>query len=94
MLWLFVMMVAGLLAGRCFRGKVGEAAAGRVVTVCVWLLLFLLGFGVGGDAYTMNRLGTLGVEALVLTLGGVLGSVSAACLFERLLRRRRKGGRA
>ena len=39
------------------------------------LLLFLLGIEVGGNPRIVNGLQTLGLEAIVLTIGGCAGSV-------------------
>ena len=50
----------------------------KVITVLIWLLLFLLGIDVGGNQKIINGLHTIGLEAIVITLAAVLGSVTAA----------------
>ena len=57
-----------VLRGRCLKG------VHRAVTGLIWLLLFLLGVEVGGNPRVVGSLGSLGVEAIVLALSGVLGS--------------------
>ena len=47
--------------------------------VLIWVLLFLLGIEVGGNESIIRNLSTLGIEALLLTMGAVLGSILAAC---------------
>ena len=41
----------------------------------IWVLLFLLGIEVGSNPRIISGLQTLGLEAIVLTFGGSLGSV-------------------
>jgi hypothetical protein len=42
------------------------------------VLLFILGVEVGGNEQIIKGLHTIGIEAIILTLGGTLGSVIAA----------------
>ena len=56
----------------------------RVITFLIWLLLFLLGTEVGGNREIINGLHTLGMEAIVLTVAAVLGSVTAAWALWRM----------
>lgn len=41
----------------------------------VCLLVFFLGVSVGGNETIVHALGTLGIQALILCLGGIIGSV-------------------
>ena len=50
----------------------------NVITVLIWVLLFILGVEVGGNEQIIKGLHTIGIEAIILTLGGTLGSVIAA----------------
>ena len=70
-------MVCGILIGFRFR-KRNLKFISPLITVDIWVLLFLLGLKVGGDPKIMNNLGTIGGEALWLTLGAVGGSVLCA----------------
>ena len=54
--------------------------AGRLTTGTVYTLVFLLGASVGANPTVMANLGAYGVQALVLCLGGVLGSLVVARL--------------
>ena len=57
------------------------------ITLFIWLLLLLLGIEVGSNPMIVSGLHTLGLEALMLTLGGTLGSVTMAkVLWQRLYR--------
>ncbi len=85
-------MLAGIAAGYLLRRHAvrGVPAA---VTVLIWALLFLLGWEVGSNSRLLSALPQLGGEALVLSLGGTLGSVLAAwALWRVVTRHRQKGG--
>lgn len=50
----------------------------RVITLLIWLLLFLLGIDVGGNQAIIKGLHTIGLEAAIITLAAVVGSVLAS----------------
>ena len=83
------LMLAGMLVGYVLRRK-RLAMIQPAITVLIWALLYLLGVEVGGNEAIINSLHTLGMEAAVMTLGGTLGSVTAALLLWKALARGRK----
>lgn len=83
------LMLAGMLAGYVLRRK-RLAVIQLAITVLIWALLYLLGVEVGGNKAIINSLHTLGMEAAVMTIGGTLGSVTAALLLWKALARGRK----
>lgn len=83
------LMLAGILAGYVLRRK-RLALIQPAITVLIWALLYLLGVEVGGNEAIINSLHTLGMEAAVMTIGGTLGSVTAALLLWKALARGRK----
>jgi uncharacterized membrane protein YbjE (DUF340 family) len=50
----------------------------------IYLLLFLLGVAIGTNEVIVKNLPALGFKALLISLGGVLGSVLVAWLAYRL----------
>jgi uncharacterized membrane protein YbjE (DUF340 family) len=69
-------LAAGMLAGYLIRARKNvAAAAGRAAIWSLYLLIFLLGISVGTNATVMRALGTLGIQALILSAGGIVGSV-------------------
>ena len=66
------LMLTGMLLGFLLR-KQKLSGIHKVITVLIWLLLFLLGIDVGGNQKIINGLHTIGLEALVITLAAVLG---------------------
>ena len=71
------IMLSGMLAGYLLR-RLLFGRLGRVITALIWMLLFLLGLEVGSNERIVSGLATLGLEALLITLAGTLGSVMAA----------------
>lgn len=71
------LMLTGMLLGFLLR-KHKLSGIHKIITVLIWLLLFLLGIDVGGNQEIINGLHTIGMEALIITLAAVLGSVTAA----------------
>lgn len=90
-LTIIALMLGGVGVGYLLRRR-NTRPVGRIITLLIWLLLFLLGTEVGGNPDIINGLGTLGVEALLITLFAVLGSCLAAWgLWSYICR---KGGKA
>lgn len=71
------LMLAGMLLGYLLQ-KWNLTKVQQVITCLIWLLLFILGIEVGSNEQIVRGLHTIGLEALLLTLGGTLGSVVAA----------------
>ena len=50
----------------------------RIITLLIWLLLFLLGMEVGQNEEIIRSLPTLGIEAFLIAIACVLGSCFTA----------------
>lgn len=85
------LMLTGMLLGFLLR-KQKLSGIHKVITVLIWLLLFLLGIDVGGNQKIINGLHTIGLEAIVITLAAVLGSVTATWALWYVLYKRNKEG--
>ena len=85
------LMLTGMLLGFLLR-KQKLSGIHKVITVLIWLLLFLLGIDVGGNQKIINGLHTIGLEAIVITLAAVLGSVTAPWALWYVLYKRNKEG--
>ncbi|MCZ4696207.1 LysO family transporter [Ancylomarina euxinus] len=68
-------MGIGLFIGN--RPKIIKVV-GILTSFSIFLLLFLLGIGVGTNDRIINNLHTIGLQALILTIGAVLGSLLCA----------------
>jgi uncharacterized membrane protein YbjE (DUF340 family) len=72
-LWI---IAAGMLAGRLLTSQRRTLViASRGATWSLYLLIFLLGLSVGSDGSVLGALGQLGLQAIILCLGGILGSL-------------------
>lgn len=92
------LMLTGMLLGFLLR-KRNLKKIHQIITVLIWLLLFILGVEVGSNEQIIKGLHTIGFEAVILTLGGTLGSVIAAwalwrALYKRPRSRQQEGGQA
>ena len=77
MLIIVCIMLCGIGLGYLLRGR-NTGVVSKIITVLIWALLFLLGIEVGSNPKIIGGLQTLGVEALLLTIGGSIGSILAA----------------
>lgn len=71
------IMLTGMLIGYLLRNK-KLSWIHQVITLLIWLLLFLLGIDVGGNEAIIKGLHTIGLEAAIITLAAVVGSTLAA----------------
>lgn len=62
----------------------------KIITVIIWVLLFLLGVEVGTNPEIIAGLGTIGVEALIITIAAVLGSAIMSLLLWRYIKKSKK----
>lgn len=52
----------------------------KIITLLIWVLLFILGLEVGSNPKIISGLTHIGIEALVIAVVSVLGSALAALL--------------
>ena len=71
------LMLTGILLGYLLR-KRDLKKIHQIITLLIWLLLFILGIEVGSNEQIIKGLHTIGLEAVILTLRGTFGSVNAA----------------
>ena len=86
------LMLTGMLLGYLLR-KRDLKKIHQPIPLPTCLLLFTLGLEAGSTEQINKGPHTIGLEAVILTLGGTLGSVIAAWALWRALYKR-KGGRA
>ncbi len=69
-------LLLGIVVGACcHRRAVVQASAARLMGGAVFLLVFSLGSAVGANRTVLDNLGRLGGEAVLLCLGGLVGSL-------------------
>ena len=62
------IMLTGMLLGYLLRSK-RLSWIHKIITLLIWILLFLLGIDVGGNESIIKGLHTLGLEAVIITVG-------------------------
>ena len=73
------LFVAGIVVGRLLRDKkTTRKNIDRLVSVAIFVLLFLLGISVGINDKITNDFSKIGYNAILLTIGAVLGSLILA----------------
>ena len=69
-------ILAGMPAGFLFRRSTAtQVFVGHALNFSVWILLFLLGIGLGLDSTLMGQLDSLGLQALLISLFATLGTI-------------------
>ncbi len=84
------LMLSGMLVGFMLRSR-KRLGMNKIITLLIWMLLFLLGNEVGGNRRIIESLGTLGMEAVLITLSAVMGSCLAAWGLWSILYKKRGG---
>ena len=80
MLIIIGIMLLGIATGYMLRSH-KVFWINKIITLLIWLLLFFLGIEVGCNKNVINRLGDIGLDALIIAFAGVIGSL----VFTKLL---------
>ena len=81
MLTVVLIMMAGIVLGYFLRTRKRLAAINdKLITYAIYLLLLLLGISIGSNKTIVANLPVLGVKALVVTIGAMVGSILLALL--------------
>lgn len=85
MILVLLVMTAGIILGAFIHKKpLFVKMNDQLISLAIYVLLLLLGISVGINKTIVQNIGTLGFQALVITLGAVLGSVLFTCLVFRI----------
>ena len=72
-------MFLGMIIGYFIRSKKKFVKINDKLTIyAIYLLLFLLGIAMGNNEQIMSNLGSIGLHALLIAIGALLGSVLLA----------------
>lgn len=80
------MMFCGIALGYAMRHH-RFTHIGRITIFFIWVLLFVLGVEVGSNPNIINSLHTLGIEALFIAVMSTMGSVIAAMLLWKSIKK-------
>ncbi len=78
-------MTGGLLLGFLLRAKQRIVSGNeKLITYAIYLLLFMMGVSIGSNEQIMNSLSTLGIVALIVSMGAIIGSILTGFLVFKL----------
>lgn len=78
MLSILSIIILGVVVGYFLRHFSTIKHVAAIISVIIVLLLFFLGVSVGANEEVVKNFSSIGLDALVLTVGGTLGSVLCA----------------
>jgi len=85
MFGVLALMTLGIIIGYFIsNNKKIILLADKLTGYTIFLLLFLLGIGVGLNQKVIDNLPTLGIQALLLSLGAIFGSLICAYITYKL----------
>ena len=70
------MALIGYFVGSSIRKTKGPwAIFSKVTTMCAFVLVFVMGSRIGGDPRVLDSLGSIGLNAFIITMACLIGSV-------------------
>jgi hypothetical protein len=82
---ILICILSGVLAGVGLRGRTRIIAwVDRLALASVLVLVWLLGASMGANEEVVSRLGTLGLQAVVIAVAAMVGSVVLVEVVHRL----------
>ncbi len=86
MIEVLLLMFAGIMTGYFMRNKRNIILiVEKMIIISIFLLLFFMGFSIGRDPLIISQLPLLGVTAVLISIGGVLGSMIIALVVWKYL---------
>lgn len=79
-------MFAGVAVGYLFK-RHKAAWVQKTITYLIWILLFMLGLGIGADDSLFRSLPSIGGQAMVIGTATAIGSAVASWLLWRYIRK-------
>lgn len=85
MITVLLLMTLGFVLGYVLRNKSKFIQfSNKATTLIIYILLFLLGIGVGLNKTIVSNMGTIGLQAILITFGALLGSLILAYITYKL----------
>ncbi len=71
----FIFLSVGLFIGaKKLLGERGLSFVSRALSWIIYVLIFIIGVGLGGQREVLDRFGWIGLQSLLLALGACAGS--------------------
>lgn len=91
MLNIILIILSGVVVGYFVRKIPQVKYVGTIISMIIMLLLFFLGVSVGANEQVVKNFSSIGFDALIITLGGTLGTVLCAWfVYKRFFKRKDK----
>jgi len=91
MIEILIIMFAGVILGFILRKqKYIIMLVDKLTSISIYLLLFLLGLGVGNNELIINQFSQVGINAILLAFAGISGSVLLSYFVYKLFARDEK----
>ena len=84
MWFVLLCLVSGILTGYLIKNRKSTVVLERITSGTVLVLLFILGMTVVSNKTVLQNLSGVGLKALVLTFGGILGSITLSFAVYRI----------
>jgi uncharacterized membrane protein YbjE (DUF340 family) len=79
-------MIMGIILGYSFKNYT-ISFINQLINVLIWTLLFILGLEVGSNSDIIKNLKFVGIDAFVISVGAILGSVLMAWILWKSINR-------
>lgn len=78
------LMALGMGVGCMLRRRGRSVDTSRTASATIAVMIFIFGAGVGANRMILDNLGSIGIPAVVIAVSGIVGSLVAACGYDRL----------
>jgi len=86
MVLITIFLVSGIIIGFLLRKKDKALfVADRITKIFIYILLLFLGISFGTNKQVLSNLSRFGLEAIVISLSGVIGSIIVSYLVYKYL---------
>ena len=86
MVYLFLLLIVGFIIGWTLRKKIFCIKIFKEILIyTIYILLFTIGMSVGKNSNIIKNIYVLGFDALIISIFGVLGSISIAFLVYKFI---------
>ncbi len=87
---ILAIIAIGVVIGVIIRSERSSRYIAKVMSAIIYLMLLVLGICVGANQVIMDNLSTIGLKALIITIGGVVGSCICAMLLDKYIFSRKR----
>ena len=82
---LILVLISGFLIGRLFTDNPFIVFSKKLISPIVLALLFFMGVLIGANENLLSNFAQLGLNALIIVTGALVGTISLTIVFGRLL---------